>query len=213
MLFARLRAATIEVQQADADVMIAETALDFDAPGRKVSVVGGHGHRHLVHLGCASLGHHRTAISVKHPDTISSGDALFDIGAIRRQLGAMVSCVLAAHAFTGCDTVSAVYMMGKVNSWDNLKVDAGLRGMAAMFNDGTADRDSIARCGEYCCPCTPRIAATAAWTYAAIRTVPKGWWKTQESVQAAQPSPLPAHLRRHPPTQLQGVSPGAMMAG
>ena len=108
MLSARLQAAGIELKQADADaeVMIAETALDLDAPGRTVSVVATDTDILAILVARAT---NTTAISVKHPATASSGESLYDIGAIRRQLGAMVPCVLAAHAFTGCDTVSAIY--------------------------------------------------------------------------------------------------------
>ncbi|KAE8745965.1 hypothetical protein FOCC_FOCC007327 [Frankliniella occidentalis] len=59
-----------------------------------------------------------TGITVARP-----GKDAFNIRAIRKHLipKNMLDCVLVGHAFSGCDTTSAIYKKGKTKLWTNLE--------------------------------------------------------------------------------------------
>ncbi|KAE8745769.1 hypothetical protein FOCC_FOCC007485 [Frankliniella occidentalis] len=146
LLKQHLRAAGFNVKQADADadVMIAEEALLKDDASRTVRVVAKDTDIVAVLVArCAN----NSKITVKSPGAGVS--RVYNIGAIRHHLGeVMVECVLLAHAFTGCDTTSAIHRKGKVKLWDALKKHEELRKAAIAFNNPNANEDEIALCGE-----------------------------------------------------------------
>ncbi|KAK3919857.1 Zinc finger protein 302 [Frankliniella fusca] len=90
-----------------------------------------------------------TRITVAGPGKTATGDS-FSIRTVRRNLvkNNMVDIVLLAHAFSGCDTTSAIYKKGKVQPWMKLEENYQLRECAKVFNDPSASRGEISKAGE-----------------------------------------------------------------
>ncbi|KAK3924189.1 RNA 3'-terminal phosphate cyclase [Frankliniella fusca] len=146
LLREHLHAAGVDAKQADADAdtMIAEEAL-LGAAAQSVTVVTKD--TDIVAI-LIARGSDLSEITVKSPGAGSAADRIFAIGSIRKQLGEMADCVLAAHAFTGCDTTSAIFRKGKLKAWDILKQNEDRRGAARTFNDPHTDKEEIVACGE-----------------------------------------------------------------
>jgi hypothetical protein len=52
---------------------------------------------------------------------------------IKKSNDNIVGCLLFAHAFTGCDTTSAIHMFGKTTIFRKLQTSALLKSIAANF--------------------------------------------------------------------------------
>ena len=53
-----------------------------------------------------------------------------------------------AHAFTGCDTTSAIYMKGKNQLYKLMQKNPELRALAREFNRADVTRERLVECGE-----------------------------------------------------------------
>ncbi|KAE8742582.1 hypothetical protein FOCC_FOCC011876 [Frankliniella occidentalis] len=148
LLRGHLHAAGITVKQADADadVPLAEEALLKGEDHATCSVRVVAKDTDIVAI-LVARGTNQSHITVTTPGTGASRG--YNVGAIRQHLGEeRADCLLAAHAFTGCDTTSAIHRKGKVKLWDLLKKHRELRDVARVFNHPNANVEEIVQCGE-----------------------------------------------------------------
>ncbi|KAK3927182.1 Protein asteroid-like protein 1 [Frankliniella fusca] len=149
LLTEKLEGARVEVLQAraDADVIVAEKAMELDQPGQHVSVIARD--TDIVAILIARAGDD-TGITVTKPGTATTADEVFCIRAIRRHLAkqGLLHCVLLGHAMSGCDTTSAIYTKGKLTVWKSLQKSHTLQQHASLFNDPNATREEISEAGE-----------------------------------------------------------------
>lgn len=62
---------------------------------------------------------------------------------------AMKGVLLVTYAFTGCDTVSAVYKKGKIAPYRKVQANNVLREKILVFNNHKADPSAVADAGNY----------------------------------------------------------------
>jgi len=138
--------ANVEVikAEADADVLIAETALAQGTPLRHVRVVATDTDVLTVLIARVREEH----ITVIHPGTRTTPVKTWDIASIRSGLGGMTKCALAIHALTGCDTTAAIYKKGKVQLWNLVQEDPALQAAARVFNEPDVDVEKLVASGE-----------------------------------------------------------------
>ncbi|KAK3928234.1 Fat-like cadherin-related tumor suppressor-like protein [Frankliniella fusca] len=153
LLTEKLQGAGAEVLQAraDADIMIAETAIRLDQPGEHVTVIA----RDTDVLAIlAARARDETGITVTKPGSASKADEVFSVQAIRVHLAkqGLLHLLLFGHAMSGCDTTSNIHTRGKLAVWNALLKDATkggtLRQEVAVFNQPAATREVIAAAGE-----------------------------------------------------------------
>jgi len=146
LLSQHLEEANINVikAEADADVLIVETALALGTPLRHVRVVATDTDILAVLIARVREEH----ITVIHPRTRTTPEKQFDITSVRSGQGEMVDCVLSVHALTGCDTTAAIYQKGKIKMWEILQEDPTLWAAACVFNETDVDIDRLVASGE-----------------------------------------------------------------
>ena len=148
LLSGYLRDAGVPVLQAsgDADTLIVRTAISHSLEGRNAVVVGEDTDL-LVLLAALSPSSSRTFMHM--PGRSGAARRVFDVKVLQDSLGDLKKIILFYHAFTGCDTTSAPYMRGKVNSWKKFeKCDDQLKKELQVFYQPDSSHEEIARVGE-----------------------------------------------------------------
>lgn len=142
-LMIQLKDAGIAVEQAleDADRLIAMTAIDQLNVHKKVVVVGED--VDLMVLLIALTPVHQEIFLVK-PGSGKVGNKLYST----KQHHHFKDSILVSHAFTGCDTTSAILHKGKKTFLNLLKKNEKLLDDVEIFNNANSTRDSIRQAGE-----------------------------------------------------------------
>jgi hypothetical protein len=145
LLTEHLTAAGCQVSQAtsDADTLIVSTALSIAQT--KTSVLVGQDTDLLVLL----ISFATRKVFMLIPAKGNKPDRIFNIKKMQEGLGDLRPLLLLLHAFTGCDTTSAIFNKGKKGAWKKLQDDAGLRESVGVFNADNSSQDEIALAGEY----------------------------------------------------------------
>ncbi|KAK3917829.1 Chromosome-associated kinesin KIF4 [Frankliniella fusca] len=73
---------------------------------------------------------------------------IYDISAIRKELGEAADLILFAHAISGTDTTSALYMKGKRDPLKKLMKNDNLRKLAQVFYNTLSSKAEVAAAGE-----------------------------------------------------------------
>ncbi|GBM23776.1 hypothetical protein AVEN_271136-1 [Araneus ventricosus] len=68
---------------------------------------------------------------------------------IQRDVGEMKEALLDVYAFTGCDTVSAIYRKGKIVPFKKVQAYKALHTKLLRFNDTNADPNAMADAGKH----------------------------------------------------------------
>ena len=147
LLSTHLEAAGCKVHQAeaDADRLVATTAIDIGDSGQE-SVLVGEDTDLLVLL--IALAKPQTDIKMMVPADKTHPPKIFNIKRIQSEMGDMTGSLLFLHAITGCDTTSAVYRKGKRVPYKKLKENPAIRQKMQIFYDPNASRNDVAAAGE-----------------------------------------------------------------
>lgn len=146
MLKKRFEASNFTVQQAaeDADTMIVRTAINMASSFDSVFIVGedidllvlltalARAHPNVYFL---KPGKGKTAQVVFSSQSLQGGEAVVDN-------------VLFLHAFSGCDTTSAIFGQGKIKFFNVLQKSEELHRTVQVFKEVGVDSDTIAAAGE-----------------------------------------------------------------
>ncbi|GBM21107.1 hypothetical protein AVEN_212903-1 [Araneus ventricosus] len=68
---------------------------------------------------------------------------------IHRDIGEMKDVLLVVYAFTGCNTVSAIYRKGKIVPLKKVQANKALHTKLLRFNDPNADPNAVADAGKH----------------------------------------------------------------
>ena len=147
LLSTHLEAAGCKVHQAeaDADRLIATTAINIGDSGQE-SVLVGEDTDLLVLL--IVLAKPQTDIKMVIPADRAHPRKIFNIKRIQSEMGDMTGSLLFLHAITGCDTTSAVYRKGKRVPYKTLQKNPAIRQKLQIFYDPEASAEDIAAAGE-----------------------------------------------------------------
>ncbi|GBM59457.1 hypothetical protein AVEN_157225-1 [Araneus ventricosus] len=78
------------------------------------------------------------------PKKCNQQEKVYSIRDFKRGVREMKDVLLALYAFTGCDTVSAIYRKGKIVSFKKVQVNKALHTKLLRFNDSNADPNTVA---------------------------------------------------------------------
>ena len=76
-------------------------------------------------------------------------EKVYTISGIQRGIGDMKGVLLAIYAFTGCDTLSAIYKKGKITPYRKAQANDALRAKLLVFSDPKADPSAVADAGKH----------------------------------------------------------------
>lgn len=132
--------------QGDADTMIVRTPIEEDKKGLQVTAVIGNDTDLLVLL----IAHAPADNKLKMVTHKKGSQKVIEnyISDIQRDIGDMKDVLLAVYAFTGYDTVSAIYNKGKIGPFKKVQSNKDLRTMLLTFNDPNADPNVVANAGK-----------------------------------------------------------------
>lgn len=148
LIMTRLRTMNIQTHQAeaDADISIADFAIQQSKAGESVVVVGQDIDVLVLLLSLASPGcklwYLRPASGKKAKENV------YDICKERKRLGRQVDFLLFIHAMTGCGTSSAFFRKGKVKGYKILEKLPLLQREIRIFYEKNASKVEIATAGE-----------------------------------------------------------------
>ena len=130
----------------DADLLIVLTAIEEDEKGIEAYVIGEDTDL-LVLLTVHAPSENKLKMVV--PKKGNQQEKIYRISDIQRGIGDMKDVVLAIYAFTGCDTVSAIYKKGKITPYRKLQANDALREKLLVFSDPKADPIAVANAGKH----------------------------------------------------------------
>lgn len=136
----------IQVRQSveDADHLIIATALDKVGHSDTVIVVGEDIDLLVILTGIEDC--RKESVFFMKPGKGKIGKRLYSSNAfIEKDL---TPHVLFIHAFSGCDTTSAVFRQGKKKLVDILKNNSSLKDLSGNFKDSNANKETITKSGE-----------------------------------------------------------------
>lgn len=138
------------VAAGDADVLIVETAIQWTRTNKKRIIVVGEDVDLLVNL--VALSSSEDNIFFLKPQKGQVQKQLYNISELTVTTKVMKPSIFFAHAFTGCDSTSAIYNRGKVRFWNSLMKSTELQAAAKIFNNpqDTADDIFLAGCKAFC---------------------------------------------------------------
>ena len=140
----------ISVAQAegDADVLVVEEAIRL-TPSKNKPVVIVSTDIDVLMLAITRSKINKHSLYVLSPAAGLKGEKIHNINNVQRTLGKnVVNTLLFCHAFSGCDTTSAIFNKGKASSLEILEKIATLRQKIAPFYDARASKKSIEAGGE-----------------------------------------------------------------
>lgn len=126
----------------DADTLLVATAMHIAISG--ISVLVGQDTDLLVLLVALVTNN----VFMLIPGTSKRADRVFNVRKLQEGLGDMAQHLLFLHAFTGCDTTSAIFNKGKKAAFKTLKNDEAIRNHVDIFNFPDASAERIAAAGE-----------------------------------------------------------------
>ena len=130
----------------DADLLIVLTAIEEDEKGIEAYVIGEDTDL-LVLLTVHAPSENKLKMVV--PKKGNQQEKIYRISDIQRGIGDMKDVLLAIYAFTGCDTVSAIYKKGKITPYRKLQANDALREKLLVFSDPKADPIAVANAGKH----------------------------------------------------------------
>ena len=145
VLTAILEYAGIHVRQAksDADTLIVHTALEIaSTTNSPVVVIGTDTDLLAILVARATPSMNLYMLCQDKPTT------LFNVKEIQDTLGEIKQYILFIHAFTGCDTTSAIYNKGKSKALNLARTNRDLYLHMNMFVQDSSSHDDIAHAGE-----------------------------------------------------------------
>lgn len=137
---------TVHQASGDADLLIVLTAIDEGKKGFNACVIGDDTDL-LVLLTVHAPSENKLKMVV--PKKGNQQEKVYTISDIQRDIGDMKGVLLAIYAFTGCDTVSAIYKKGKITPYRKVEADNILRTKLLVFNDPKADPSAVADAGKH----------------------------------------------------------------
>lgn len=142
----RVNQMVVHQAEADADTLIAETAISLSSNKPSVTVIATDTDI-LTILIARSDDENAPKLKMLKPGRQQTVSKYYDIAEIRQNMGPLKDVLLFAHAMSGCDTTSAFFRKGKVKTFECLS-DTELRETVSVFNDSRAEHDDIAKAGE-----------------------------------------------------------------
>ena len=140
-----LKDAGIHVRQAksDADTLIVHTALEIASITNSPVVVIGTDANLLAILVARATSSMNLYMLCKDKPTTS-----FNVKEIQDSLGEIQQYILFIHAFTGCNTTSAIYDKGKSKALNFVRINRDLYLHLNMIVQDSSNHDDIAHAGE-----------------------------------------------------------------
>lgn len=134
------------VAEGDADTLIVQTALSVVPEKNKRLVVVGED-VDLIVLLVALSNSYDSKLCLLKPGKGNVQDRVYDISDVQNSNGLLKKNILFLHAFTGCDSTSAIYQKGKVRAWKLLQKSSQLQAAIKNFNTKGASQGSIFESG------------------------------------------------------------------
>lgn len=135
----------VKVAEADADRDIVTVAVECSSESKPPLVVGKD--TDLMVLLIYIAWRKGLQMYFKKPPTQLHAPILYDVTKIIKEFGPLCEIILFYHAFTGCDTTSAIYDIGKTKHLELLK-NEHVRNEIAVFNQMDACREELTAAGE-----------------------------------------------------------------
>lgn len=132
--------------EADADTLIAETALELSLCNTSVTVVATD--TDILTILIARYNQNTSNLYMLKPGSGNQSPKYYNIAELQQNLGDLKDVLLFAHAMSGCDTTSAFFRKGKVKTFQCLSKNTELRKIVSIFNNPQANPDEIASAGE-----------------------------------------------------------------
>jgi len=128
----------------DADVDIAKTAV-VASSSSTVTVIGEDTDILVLLIYWCCVSKHALFMRSDIKRTVSTkSNVVYDICAMRKSLHAdVVKCLLTLHAFTGCDTTSRIFSVGKQTAFKRLLSDEQLRSDALLFSSSNLSPNDV----------------------------------------------------------------------
>lgn len=148
LLSKHLRQSGFEVIEcdADADTQIVTKALTLSATASKEQVVIIGDDVDLLVLLTALASEDQSNVYIKKPAKGKIPENTYNAGCLKYE--SIKKLILLLHAFSGCDTTSALYNFGKKKFVDILKKNKSLRDVLLVFYEKNADEEALKLAGE-----------------------------------------------------------------
>ena len=138
----------VEYSHCDADTLIASTALEIAASGRKVSVVADDTDVLILLLYKWNDEMADTFFYSEAKRNKSNTVPLYSIKDMSVSLGNTLKVlILFIHAWSGCDTTSSIYGLGKASIMKKLQKSKDLREICSLFGTDGATQAQISEAG------------------------------------------------------------------
>lgn len=137
---------TVHQALGDADLLIVLTAIDEAEKNVEACVIGEDTDL-LVLLTVHAPSQKRLKMMI--PKKGNQQEKVYTISDIQRDIGNMKDVLLPIYAFTGCDTISAIYKKGKITPYKKVQTNNALRTKLLVFNNPKADPSAVADAGKH----------------------------------------------------------------
>ena len=138
---------TVRHAPSDADVLIVQTAVEHSA-NNEIVVIGEDTDLLVLLLYHAELDKENIYFKSEQKQTAVKKGKIWDISKAKRNLGENICKLLPViHAFSGCDTTSRIFGIGKGTILKKLRSSIEFQEMAAKFIEN-CDQDTITKAGE-----------------------------------------------------------------
>ena len=131
----------VKQAQADADALIVSTALSLAESGKPVVVVGTDTDLLVMLVAQATTDMDLYMLCCRNPLTV------YRVHDIQKSIGCTSKHLMALHAITGCDTVSALYRQGKRKAF-NLVHNKKDYGLLHTFSNAASSQQQVQKAGE-----------------------------------------------------------------
>ncbi|XP_011859602.1 PREDICTED: uncharacterized protein LOC105557068, partial [Vollenhovia emeryi] len=145
MLMKHLQLSDVTVEQAfeDADTLIVKTAIENASLYDSVTIIGEDIDLLVLLTG---LGQETPNVFLRKPGKGKTQEALYSAKSFKHS--SIIDHIFLLHVFTGCDTTSAIYNIGKTKLINILEKNDGLREVLGMFKKMKLDIDVLTAAGE-----------------------------------------------------------------
>lgn len=137
---------TVLQASGDADLLVVLTAIDEAKKDVQTCVIGDDTDLLVLLTVHAPSGN---KLKMVVPKKGNHQEKVYIISDIQQGIGDMKDVLLVTYAFTGCDTVSAVYKKGKIAPYRKVQANNVLREKLLVFNNPKADPSAVADAGNY----------------------------------------------------------------
>lgn len=138
--------ATVAEDDADVDIIQKAISVSKSHNQSSVIVIGQDTDLLILLVGLPESG--KSSLFFQKQSHTNSAATLYDINKIREEIGEIKNALLFIHAATGCDTTSALFGKGKLQSFRILQKSEQLRTKIMTFNASVVHREQIKKAGE-----------------------------------------------------------------